>query len=431
LRRIIEGAPEPDDVGGDDLGMARIACDDGESTEGRGERERAGHDGRARQQSSCPLHSSFSGVLCVRSPSAGACMSQAPDVRRHRGNLTARELRATHWRHRAAVIARARHAMANRAFDSLVAAVAPVPSAGSEVGTERRALALLSVAAGTRARGHLPVEDPVAERHHLARGALRDREASGRRRIGMNAFRRLRTGRLRRAAQCRHVRAGRDTAGSVGRAGAATVHDAIDPSMHVIGDVKRAAGPYGQSCRAMRRRARVFLSSGEAVSKYLALPRGRAVGEWLKHYVVALLRKRRAIPRAVEGDEYAAVVALGELLATIDRQIQGRPVGRIGRDGVELTRAEPDGLAVAAVFGREEELALNAVVVAIGPAVVAALHHVHHLLRGQVGTLLRGEEFGPVLPQLITPVLSRIDLAPGVDRDAVSIADARGIAAGR
>src|SRR5579875_4186700 len=119
----------------------------------------------------------------------------------------------------------------------------------------------------------------------------------------------------------------------------------------------------------------------------------------------------------------------GQLPPVVEREVIRRPMRRECRHGPEHAGAPPDLLAIAAVLRREHELLLHAVVVAVRPAVVAALDHTQQLLGREVCALLRREAPRPVLAQLIAPVLGRIDAAAGgVDCDAIRIADARGIA---
>src|SRR5690348_3739956 len=134
----------------------------------------------------------------------------------------------------------------------------------------------------------------------------------------------------------------------------------------------------------------------------------------------------------MEGDEDAATVWRRKLLSGIERQVVGRPVRRERGEGVELACADADLPAVAAVFRCEHELAVNAIVVAKRPTVIAAPNDVHHLLRGQIRTLLRSEELRPVLSELIAALLGRVDIVTGgIHGDAVRVADASGIAGGR
>src|SRR6185312_5344431 len=88
------------------------------------------------------------------------------------------------------------------------------------------------------------------------------------------------------------------------------------------------------------------------------------------------------------------------------------PVRGECRDGSARLSASPDFLSVSAVFRREHQLHLHAVVEAVRPAVIPALNDAQQLLGGKVGALLGREALRPVLAQLVAPVLSRIDAVP-------------------
>ena len=80
--------------------------------------------------------------------------------------------------------------------------------------------------------------------------------------------------------------------------------------------------------------------------------------------------------------------------------------------------------AVAAVLGRQHELLLLAVVVALRPAVPGALLEIEHLLGREVKTLLGGVELRPVLVQLVAAVLRHVQTTGGVEVEALAVADA-------
>src|SRR5207237_9046880 len=65
-------------------------------------------------------------------------------------------------------------------------------------------------------------------------------------------------------------------------------------------------------------------------------------------------------------------------------------------------------------------------VVAVRPAEVGALRELEELLRRLLGALLDGEQLGPVLPQLIAPVLGGVQLTRGREGEPYGVADARG-----
>src|SRR3954449_11122209 len=71
----------------------------------------------------------------------------------------------------------------------------------------------------------------------------------------------------------------------------------------------------------------------------------------LEHHVVAALRKWRAIPRAVKGDEDAAGIARREFAPRGQHQRQWRPVSGVVRQRPPFIGADADLLtAIAAVF---------------------------------------------------------------------------------
>src|SRR5580692_8454769 len=94
-------------------------------------------------------------------------MSQRPDVRRHRGDLLGRELRATHRGHGAAIVLRSRDTAGDGLLDPGEAAVAPRPLARREIRSERTAFAIRAMTTGARSATDLAREDLLAERHGL------------------------------------------------------------------------------------------------------------------------------------------------------------------------------------------------------------------------------------------------------------------------
>src|SRR5450432_2272280 len=131
-------------------------------------------------------------------------------------------------------------------------------------------------------------------------------------------------------------------------------------------------------------------------------------------------------------DGGAALVLRGELRPVVERERVRRPVRREVRDRLELLVAVTDRLpAIAVVLGREHQLLLRGVEVALRPPVVAALHDLEQLLRRKIGALLRRVEPRPVVAELVAAVLRGVELPRGVERDADGVANARGEAAGR
>src|SRR5262245_44551851 len=91
------------------------------------------------------------------------------------------------------MLLRVRHAIGDNAGDRAEAPVAPQPFAAREIGSERSALAIRSMTAGTRSTLGLAVEDTIAERDLRRRGAGGNRQGGGlrlRASVGMDAFRR-------------------------------------------------------------------------------------------------------------------------------------------------------------------------------------------------------------------------------------------------
>src|SRR5271155_2781725 len=125
-------------------------------------------------------------------------------------------------------------------------------------------------------------------------------------------------------------RCGGDRAGRVGRAGtrnglrtgggtrAASVHDAVDASSDIVGDIQRAVRPDRESARTMRGFAGRFVGPRKSVGEYLALARCLIARQPLIYDVVAALRVGGAIPRTMKGDEQALLVVGGELLLVVE-----------------------------------------------------------------------------------------------------------------
>ena len=100
-------------------------------------------------------------------------MADAVDVRRECRDLIGAELRAAHGRHGAAIFFGLRHAVGDRFLDAGVAAVAPQPLMRGERRAERRALAVIAVAAGAGGAAYLAAVDARAERDHLGGRSFR------------------------------------------------------------------------------------------------------------------------------------------------------------------------------------------------------------------------------------------------------------------
>ena len=208
-----------------------------------------------------------------------APVTQRPDVVRQRRDLGRGELRSAHRGHHAHVLLRVRYAVGDRLGNGRDAAVAPQPFGVSEVGRERRALGVRSVAADACATA-LAVIDTAAERDHRRCCSGRSRQRSGcvGPSVWMDAFGRP------------HVRNGSRssgtgaTGGCVGcridprRGGLARVDDPPDPSAHVVRDVERAIGRHRESRWPMRGLPWFFHRSGEAIGEDLVVTGGLAAG---------------------------------------------------------------------------------------------------------------------------------------------------------
>src|SRR5205085_1014740 len=197
-----------------------------------------------------------------------------------------------------------------------------------------------------------------------------------------------------------------------------------DRAGRVVRDIQRPVRPHRHAHRAVLGSRAVLFP--KAVRERLVAADRLAVLEGHEGHAVARLGERRTVPGAVERDERAAPIALGELGPRIERQAVRRPVSREGHQRLLLVFAASHLLAVAAVLGREHEVAELRVVVAIGPTEIGALRELEELLGRLLGALLDGEQLGPVLTQLIAPVLRGVQLTRGREGEPDGVADARG-----
>jgi len=205
--------------------------------------------------------------------------------------------------------------------DRLQAAVADEPVAVDQRRPLRRTVAVRAVAARASAAGDLAMEDAIAQGDFFFRcpgrnGQCRRTGATG---VRVSAFGRpgFAGGSSRRH---RHGR-GRDR-----RVVRAMESDPPNTTMLVVGNIKRAVETDGETGRAERRLTGLFNGTRKAIGKDDEIARGLAVLERLKHDIKAALRLRRAIPRAVERDESAALIRRREGGAGIDHQIVRRPM---------------------------------------------------------------------------------------------------------
>ena len=94
----------------------------------------------------------------------------------------------------------------------------------------------------------------------------------------------------------------------------------------------------------------------------------------------------------MKGDKGTALMGSGKGIAGIDQQVVWRPMPRKGSDWSFLVGAYSYLLAVAAILGRQHQLFLNAIVVALRPAKIGAFFQLHYFLGGELCALIGGEE---------------------------------------
>ena len=173
----------------------------------------------------------------------------------------------------------------------------------------------------------------------------------------------------------------------------------------------------------MRRLPRVLVRTREAVREHDVFAGRLAIHQGLEHDVVAALRRWRAIPRAMERDECAALIAVRTRAALINRKIVRRPMPGKGGDGCILLRADANLVAaVAAIFGRQNELVLLAVEVAFRPAVIGTLFSQNQFLGRLSGALFGRIEFRKILCELVSAVHGRKQAAGGIKAEPFAIA---------
>src|SRR5580704_1946524 len=97
----------------------------------------------------------------------------------------------------------------------------------------------------------------------------------------------------------------------------ALMDNPINPPTHIIGYVERSIWPNRKSGGTMRRLVRRFHRTRKAVREDFALAGCLAASHRLKHDVVAALRIRRAVPRAMKRDEHAIAIALRKLIPVV------------------------------------------------------------------------------------------------------------------
>src|SRR6476646_6869521 len=158
----------------------------------------------------------------------------------------------------------------------------------------------------------------------------------------------------------------------------------------------------------MKCRAWVFVGACEAIGKDDVIARHLAVGEWLENDIVSALWRRGAVPRAMEGDEGAALICLRELRALEDFEIVWRPVGGQRRNWRLEFFAVADFLAVAAVFRRQQAFLLHAIVITGRPAGIGSLLQDYHFFGGKLEALLCRVQLWPILMELVASMLGEV-----------------------
>ena len=138
--------------------------------------------------------------------------------------------------------------------------------------------------------------------------------------------------------------------------------DAPDASVHILGNIKSPVRAHGETRRPERRLARLLHRAGKAVGKDNERSGGLAVGKRLEDHVIAVLRFRRAIPRAVKSNESPTLIAGGKGPSGINQEVVRRPMAGKSSHRRLLIGAHADLLAIAAIVGREHELALQLIV---------------------------------------------------------------------
>jgi hypothetical protein len=236
-------------------------------------------------------------------------VANRPNIGGHGGDVRIRQRCATLGRHRDFVIARLRHAIGDGFLERFEAAVTNEPMALDQrrrLGTSPRVRAM---AARARSARRLAVKNAVAQSDLFLGRARRHRQ--GRRiepaGIWMCAFGRPGLGGTRSGDGGRRGRSDR-------RIGAAMEGDAPNAAVDIIGNVKRAVGSHGETCRPECRLPGLFHRAGESIGEDDEVSRGLSVLERLERDVVAGLRLGRAIPRAMEGHEGATLVDVGNAL---------------------------------------------------------------------------------------------------------------------
>src|SRR5580698_5803070 len=224
----------------------------------------------------------------------------------------------------------------------------------------------------TRSSAHLAVVDAIAQGNHRCCRSLGNRQFAGciDARVCVRSLGRLCGGFHRfmdggtgaRAWSCRR-----------GAVDSTHIHNPIDPAAYVVGYIECPIRAHGKSGRTMCGAGGILVGARETVGENLASARRAFTLKRLENHVVALLRVWRAIPRAMKGDEDSVAIAGWKFVLVVTHHGVRRPMGGKGGNRSNLARANTHLFAaIAAVFGRKNELSLHTVVIAFGPAIVAA-----------------------------------------------------------
>jgi hypothetical protein len=130
----------------------------------------------------------------------------------------------------------------------------------------------------------------------------------------------------------------------------------------------------------------------------------------------------------VKGDEGAAAIPFGKLVALVEEDVVGGPMTREADDRLRQLVAGSDLLAVAAVLRVQLLLLLQLVVVVIGPAAIESVGDLEELLGRQQRALPARIETRPAPIEIIAPVLKRVERASlAIPRHRHDAADAGGV----
>src|ERR1043166_8056865 len=120
---------------------------------------------------------------------------------------------------------------------------------------------------------------------------------------------------------------------------------------------------------------------------------------------IAVLRLRRTIPRAVEGDERAAPVPRGKHGPGVEQDSIRRPMAGEWDDRGLRRRAASHRATVAAELGAEHPLGRAEIVIAVRPTEVVAAAHLKQFLGWVLGAVRGGEHARERLEEVVAAVL--------------------------